>query len=303
MKPLGACHGFEIRSDLAFQTLRAGGGLPMRVEEEQLGLTDPEGDLIAEWHPRRNNPFHGRLLAAGHRYAFWASDAGWYRIDPVAHSIVVPAGDTLRRELRMLGVPTTLCVLETGALSIHAAAVEIDGRAVLLAGPGRHGKTTLAAGFARAGYRLLSDDTSCCRPGRPPRVFPGPAVLRLRRDVADHFGDSSVVRVTTEDTADRAYFLLSDDARGSGDPLPLAAIVLLKTAGDGPRLRTVAPARAIPDLWAVTSHLPTDESRADCFAKLAALVTQTDVIELERPLSIEGLGEVIDLVATHMVVG
>jgi hypothetical protein len=299
MNPQGACHGFELQSNLTFQTLRAGGGLPLRVQEES-DLDEPEGDLIAEWHPRHNNPFNGRLLADGDRYAFWASDAGWYRIDPIARSIVVPTGATLRRELRMLGVPTSLCVLESGGLSIHSAAVEIDGRAVLLAGPGHHGKTTLSAGFARAGYRLLSEDTTGCDPGSPPRVFPGPAVLRLRRDVADHFGDSSMVRVATEDTGDRAYFLLSEKARGSGDPLPLAAIVLLKPAGDGPRLRTVPPARAIADLWAVTTHLPTDESRADCFAKLSTLVTQTEVVQLERPLTLDGLAGVVALVAAHV---
>jgi len=299
MSARGACHGFELQSNITFQTLRAGGGLPLRVQEG-FDLPEPGGELIAEWHPRANNPFHGRLLADGDRYAFWASDAGWYRIDPIARSIVVPAGATLRRELRMLGVPASLCVLDSGGLSIHAAAVEVDGRAVLLAGPGHHGKTTLSAGFARAGYRLLSEDTTACHPGSPPRVFPGPAVLRLRRDVADHFGDSRMVRAATEDTADRAYFLLSDEARGSGAPLPLAAVVLLKPAGDGPRLRTVPPARAIADLWAVTTHLPTDESRAECFSKLTALVTQSDVLELERPMTLDSLASVVALVAAHV---
>lgn len=41
---------------------------------------------------------------------------------------------------------------------LHAAALERDGRAVLVGGPSGAGKTTLALALVRAGLRLLSDD-------------------------------------------------------------------------------------------------------------------------------------------------
>ncbi|RMF74450.1 MAG: hypothetical protein D6738_06280 [Acidobacteria bacterium] len=46
----------------------------------------------------------------------------------------------------------------TRHLVLHAAALERDGRALLVAGPSHSGKTTLALALVRAGFRLLSDD-------------------------------------------------------------------------------------------------------------------------------------------------
>lgn len=45
-----------------------------------------------------------------------------------------------------------------GAMAIHAAAIAIDGRCLLLLGPSGAGKSTLTAFCAQAGWRVLSDD-------------------------------------------------------------------------------------------------------------------------------------------------
>src|SRR5688500_10445415 len=95
---VGSCVGFEIRSHLPFRTLRSGGGSPLYVDD---GADDTfSGDLVVSWKPRPGNPFHGRLLQNERRYAFWASDAGWYAIDPTIPSIRVSgAADSIRREI------------------------------------------------------------------------------------------------------------------------------------------------------------------------------------------------------------
>ena len=56
-----------------------------------------------------------------------------------------------------------LCFRARGDTALHAAAVEVDGQAVVLGAPGTFGKTTLAAAFHAAGHRLLSEDTTCIR--------------------------------------------------------------------------------------------------------------------------------------------
>jgi hypothetical protein len=175
--------GYEVRSTLPFQTLRAGGGTPLYVEER----TDLAGDgeLIQTWMARPGNPFHGRLLKDGSQFAFWASDAGWFVIDPALPSITITAGtNSLHRELRLFGVPTAICAFDRGDISIHASAVEVLGHGVLLAGPSRYGKTTLAAAFAQAGHRLLTEDSTRCSTDGGPAILPGPAAIRLRPDVA-----------------------------------------------------------------------------------------------------------------------
>src|SRR2546430_14670805 len=79
--------------------------------------------------------------------------------------------------------PPALCCMHRGALPLHAAAVEIESRAVVIAAPGRHGKTTLALAFQRHGYRVLTEDLACCSLASTPKLLPGPALLRVRPDV------------------------------------------------------------------------------------------------------------------------
>ena len=92
---------------------------------------------------------------------------GWRRLVPdrparaVHHLYRQLSGP--RREARLFGLPAALCFMTRGDVAVHAAAVDVDGSALLLAAPGRFGKTTLAAAFAGEGFRLLAEDTACYR--------------------------------------------------------------------------------------------------------------------------------------------
>lgn len=295
---LGSCAGYEIHSALPFKALRAAGGAPLRVI---LGDgTAPEGEVVARWSARPGNPFHGHLLRAGRSFAFWASDAGWFLIDPEEGSITVQGeGDALRRELRLFGIPIAICTLAAGDLSLHASAVEIDGRAVLLAAPSMHGKTTLAAGFAAGGHRLLAEDTVRCSLDEAPRVYPGPAVVRLRADMAASLEVPATTRLPALDEG-RTPFLFAADVRGDGSPLPLAAVVMLRGAAAAPRMEVVAGATAVRDLFSLAFRLPTNDSRATCFAQVADLASRVSVFNLERPRSVASLPDVVALVSDQV---
>ena len=146
----------------------------------------PSEELVVEWKPRTGRPFHGRVYQndAG-RYRLWTSDAGWFLVDPAARSIAVESNvDPLRREVRLLTTPMLLLMVERGDLPLHASAVEIDGRVFLFGAPSRFGKTTMAAGFHVAGHRVLAEDVTCVQLADEPVVLPGPALLRIRNDVA-----------------------------------------------------------------------------------------------------------------------
>lgn len=296
----GSCVGFDIRSRLTFQGLRAGGGTPLYVAER----TDlqPIGDLIRTWVSRPDNPFHARLFRDGHRYAFWSSDAGWYHIDPTIPSISVTSGaDPLRRELRMFGVPTAICTLAQGDVSIHASAVEIHGQGVLLAGPSKYGKTTLAAAFAQAGHRLLSEDSTRCSTNGPPAIWPGPAVIRLRADVAGYLRVPGAHAASAEEG--RVPLVLDERSRGDGGPVPLRAIVILRQDPEATRLQPAPAVEAVRDLLALTFDLPTSSSRALSFARVTDLTAQVDVLNLYRPLTMESLDDVVVLVQRHVGAG
>jgi hypothetical protein len=299
----GSSSGYEIRSRIRFRTLRdRNGGLPLHVRHE-VGLA-PDGELIAEWLPRPGNPFHGRLVQSDRTFAFWANDAGWYVVDPAEPSVTIapPAdGLTLTAEVRMFGVPSSLIALERGDLSMHAAAVEIAGQAVLLAGPSRYGKTTLAAAFATAGHRLLTEDMTRCTMVGGASVFPGPAVMRLRPDVAEGFRVPLESHAVTE--RERVFVILGGSLRGSGAAVPLAAILFLRQGEERLELEPVSTVDAIRDLWTLTFSLPTDASRAAVFERVTDLVAHVPVLDLRRELRLETLPEVVLLVEQFVASG
>jgi hypothetical protein len=278
---------------MALRTLRApGNGTRLEVVPND-GQT-PIGTTIAEWPPRPDNPFHGRLLEAGDALAFWASDAGWYLVDAARGRIAVP-GDasamTLTAEIRLFGVPSSLVALDRGDVAIHAASVEIDGLSVLLSGPSRHGKTTLAAAFAAAGHRVLTEDMTRCAIGAHPAIYPGPAVMRLRADTATALAERHGAEAVEE--GDRLFVVAPAEGRGSGNAVPLAAILFLREGAATPVIEEARPATAIPDLWALTFHLPNSSSRAAAFERLTAIARAVPIFNLRRELRFDTLPQVV----------
>jgi hypothetical protein len=240
----------------------------------------------------------------GRTFGFWASDGGWYLVDPHEPSVTIaPTGGalTLTGEVRMFGVPSSLIALERGDLSMHAAAVEIGGKAVLLAGPSRYGKTTLGAAFAAAGHRLLTEDMTRCTLAGGASVYPGPAVVRLRPDVAEGFRLEGESQIVTE--RERVFVILGGSMRGSGAAVPLAAILFLRHEAERLELAPVSTADAIRDLWTLSFSLPNDASRAAVFERVTDLVANVPVLDLRRELSLETLPQVVTLVEAFVVSG
>lgn len=290
-----ACFGFEVRSPLSFRYLRAGPGDRLDVECVPAPEAGAVGRLLVEWLPRPERPFHGRLHASERGYQLWIENVGWFIVHPDVPWIGIPPdGDPVRREEHLWGMPASLCLLQRGDLPLHAAAVEVAGAGVLFAAPGRFGKTTLAAAFLDAGHRLLAEDLTCLRLAPAPAVVPGPAMLRVRRDVLEHFTPrhASIVGAF----GDRVSFAVDEPRRGDCAPVPLRAVVLLR---EGPvlRLDRLAGAEALRELWALSTRIPTEENRRQCFRLLGATVASVPCYWLSRPLSIEGLSGVVDAVA------
>lgn len=295
----GACYGYEVRSTLALNYLRSGGGDPLEIAAGDPPAAPP-GELLREWLPPRF-PTHVRLHADGDGYRLWIEDAGWFCVDPRAPRVLVPpGGDPVRREERLWGLPALLCFLARGDLPLHASCVQVDGRAVMLAAPGRFGKTTLAAAFAAAGHRVLAEDLVCLRPGSPPSVIPGPAMLRIRRDVADAFRLATTTELRRDE--ERIHLAL-EGARGSCQPVPLQAIALLHESDSEPRIERAHGAQVVRDLWALSFKLPTDEDRARCFQAVGALAASAATWRLTRRLRIEDLRPTLERLLDVVAVG
>ena len=292
----GSCYGFQPVSGLGFEYLRRGGGEPLDVHERE-AADDETGVLVTEWTPIPGRRVWARLYADGPRYRLWVDGYGSFGVDPRAPSVGLPRGgeSAVRREERLWGVPAMLCFIARGDLPLHAAAVDVGGEAVLLGGPGYVGKTTLAAGFDAAGYRVLAEDVSCIRFSPEPCVVPGPAMLRVRQDVAERLVLPHARAVATSDN--RVHFSLDPDRRGDSTPVPLRAVVLLRGADDEIVLDRIPAAEALRDLWPLSFRLPTVEDRARCFDGIVRLAASVRLWNLHRPLQLDDIGRVVELIA------
>ena len=90
----------------------------------------------------------------------------------------------------MAGMVAGALLHQRGELPLHAATVVTASGAVMLAGPTRRGKSTLATALVQSGARLLADDISVVRfdGDGAAWVLPGVGRLRLWQDGADALG-------------------------------------------------------------------------------------------------------------------
>lgn len=292
MTAQGACYGFAVRSELPLAYLREGGGDPLEVAAADLGGPAPGDRPLLEWRATPELPLDAELHSDGQGFRLRIADAGWFSVEPDAGRVEVPADGGLRTEERLWGIPALLCFRARGDLPLHAAAVETDRGAVLVAAPRTYGKTTMAAAFHRAGCRVLSEDTSCVRVGAGAAIVPGPAMLRLRLDVAERL-DVPGARLLGED-AERAHYAL--DAPGDCEPVPLRAVVFLDVSEDTAALEPVEQPEAIRDLWALSFRLPTEEDVSRSFAGVTDLAAAVPAFRLRRPLDLDRLDDHVSLV-------
>lgn len=290
----GTCLGYSIETDLGFHFLRPGAGQRNLRVVEWTPPPDPAsgGELLVRWQPRPDRPFHGAVHRAGDgRLVVETSDAGWFRIDPEAGVVEVDDSvDGIAREVRLWTTPMLLLATIAGSTPLHAACVEIDGKAVAICAPGGHGKTTLAAALVARGHRLLAEDITISD-GSPPITRAGPDLLRLRRPSLGrvHLGPETKIVAETE-----VRVFVSTGSTDSS-PAPLAAVIFLKD-GESLRLLPRADATRLADLWQVSFHLPSLEDRGRSFKALADLADRVPIYELTRPLSWDQLSPGADLV-------
>jgi hypothetical protein len=289
-----SCYGYSLRSEIDLRFTRDGGSADT-IEIVEMRGDPPQHDEphLLDWPTSQG--VAGRLYGGGRIFDFWAEHIGWFRIAPYERTIEVPPqGEPVLRETHLWGVPSMVTFTRHGDLSLHSAAFELNGRAVIVAAPGRHGKTTLALALHGAGCRLLTEDIARIQFQSAPAVLPGPTLVRMRSRGRPQVPDG--MRLIGRDI-DRAYMEVEPARRGDGSPVPLAAIVLLHIGEtDELRLERADSAAALRDLWALSFRIPETEDRARAFQQLADLAGAVPVYTFHRPLTFESLPTVVSMV-------
>jgi hypothetical protein len=105
-------------------------------------------------------------------------------------------------------LPIALGVLGTtiGIVPIHAACLDRNGRALLIAGPSGAGKSTLAVALSRQGLSLVSDDwTYVGSDGNGLTTYGLRASVKLLPDAAHHFPELNRMRPAKSLNGEMAY--------------------------------------------------------------------------------------------------
>jgi hypothetical protein len=302
--PKPVCFGFEIRSPFSFHFARPG------VATDVLEVVPFEGEPpvpkeppLYQWEiTTPTGEVESALYGRDGVFEFWNSEVGWYRIVPSENTIEMPSGagvDPARVEQLLWNLPAIVCAVERGDVALHASAVDIGDGAVIMAGPGYHGKTTLALAFHEAGYRVLTEDVACCRLDPSPVVFPGPAMVRVRTE-GSSLRVPKGMRVAARQPG-RVQLAIDEERRGDAAPVPIRAVVFLRSSSDGIRLERVPVRDAIIDLWALAFHLPNGAGRAHCFSQVADLAGTVRIVNLYRPFDVARLAETVASVVAECV--
>lgn len=173
-------------------------------------------------------------LDGAYRLESWGASAAWASGEVAAHP-------------GHLAIAAWLAT--TGAHVLHGAAVSVDGRGVLLVGPGGAGKSTTAIAMAAAGATLLADDL--CIVERDTGEAVVHPLYRTCKLNADSDARLEVAASTLGWTAGAKRVVAMDGPLAPGTAVPVAAVVILRPPGAlGGEVRRESPARAAAALGA-----------------------------------------------------
>lgn len=209
------------RSDFPLEHFSAAldlAGEPDVIVRQVPALTERSGGLPIN---------RGFVYPDGFRFT-WNDIAAFDVFDGARIDVLPLAGWTGALPWPFYSTVTALLLAWRGNLPLHACAVELAGRAVLLCGASGAGKSTLCAALVADGARLLSDDLTVIRPGsigQPSQVLPGRPGVRLLAAIAAQLPRAAMTPV-------------ADDHRGkvmavwphqlASKPALIAAVIVLQ---------------------------------------------------------------------------
>ena len=160
-------------------TLTSTRGAPPVPDGELLGTDVVTGDVRVRLY----------RSASGLRMAF--DDTGCFDVSANGRMITWIRGTDVNEasaRADLTGRVLAAALHAAGTLCLHGSAVVTRDKAIGFVAPKFHGKSTLALALARAGAKLLTDDTLPVAAGAPAIARPGLHVARLWPDSAERVG-------------------------------------------------------------------------------------------------------------------
>lgn len=292
-------YGLQIEVDVPIPGLLAGSkqqtaDVRVRLNEKPLFLS-PSFDSIRDLYCHgANSGEHGEpslrvaIVSGGQYYGFFYVDGARFAVERGGLEIWAdwPHGYTFEDACTYLVGPVMAFALRLrGETCLHASAIAVGNRAIALIGAPGAGKSTTAAGFAKLGFPVLSDDVVVLTgPRESLLVQPGYPRLNLWPDAVRLLlgSEEALPRITP--TWDKRYMQLDrhGEYRFQSNPLPLGAVYILgdrETGLNAPAIENVAGSRALMLLLgnAYGSYLLNEEMQKRDFELLSHVAAQVPV--------------------------
>lgn len=284
-------HGLNIRSALTLPALPPATGPPdLEVLKDRI-----------TWLPAELDELGRGFRTDGNQCCYVVDGVGAYLVIEGRRIVVDadPAASGRAIRLGLLGPALGLALHQRGIFVLHASAVDVDGRAVVILGNFGWGKSTTAAALVSQGNHLLADDLVSIREiEEVPVVVPGIPQIKLWPDAAKALGLPTEELPRVHPDHEKRALKVQD--RFAATPLPLRRFYVL--AG-GDRVG-VAPIQGINSFEAIVHHWYGARFGADLFSTVdlrhhfltaSRLAQHVPSRLLRRPASLEGLrlGEAI----------
>jgi hypothetical protein len=203
----------------------------------------------------------------------------------------------------LLGTAMGILLHQLGRLVLHASAVAVNGRAVLLCGRSGVGKSTLAAALNQSGYPLLLDDFCCVEmvDGKP-LAHPDGRQVKLWAQAIDELGLGERREGPVRHRMEKFYVEPLGPPQGAA--LPIGAVYHLceasPTSTPGITPVNVVDASLILRRNAYRPLLiDTMGLRQSAFQIAAAISSTARTFQLVRPNGFDAMDSVIEQLRTH----
>lgn len=201
--------------------------------------------------------------------------------------ITYPSELTLEHISQFLLNPALcFCLRLRNTVCLHASAIVVDKRALLIAGASGAGKSTTATVFAIHGHPIISDDVSALfLDGAEIFVQPGYPLLRLwPPSVKALLGEADRLPPLIPGRDKRYLDLNTDEYQFFGEPLPVGGVYILDSRSDSLSITSLSRPQAVLKLMSNTylDYLLDKQLRAIDLSLLSHLA-QTVPVRLVTP--------------------
>lgn len=291
-------YGIDIRSSVALPGLRQAAAALGAFDLALPGVVPlGTGELVRRRDEQDNDDGAEVRRPAADALSLSFADGAAFLVDAAAKSI----GSAWRPPLSfddalvyltgpVLGA--TLRLLRRSVL--HASALEVNGRALVLLGDAGAGKSTLTAALVERGCPLVTEDVCALEvvpaaDGEAPQVLRGGTRVKLWPESARAlFGREDALPLLVPESRDwRKRFLDCSERMTTADALPIAAVVCLERAGDVDRPEAT-PVAGNDRLLALLANgygarLVRPDDRAAELSRVSAVAAQVPLFRLRYP--------------------